>query len=130
MLDGSSVRVLTFFLIFNRGIVALQCCIRFCCRAKGNSCMYIYISSFFFFFGLPSHLGHHRASSRVPCGIQQVLISYYFTHISVYMSITVSQFTPSSPIWCPHICFLHLCLYFCLVNRFICTSFPGSSYMW
>ena len=30
----------------------------------------------FFGFGFPSHLGYHRALSRVPCGIQQVLISY------------------------------------------------------
>ena len=29
-------------------------------------------------FGFASHLGHHRALSRVPCVIQQVLISYLF----------------------------------------------------
>ena len=28
--------------------------------------LYIYIPSF---FGFPSHLGHHRALSRVPCAI-------------------------------------------------------------
>ena len=28
------------------------------------------------FFGFHSHLGHHRALSRVPCAIQKVLISY------------------------------------------------------
>ena len=27
------------------------------------------------FFGFPSHLGHHRALTRVPCAIQKVLIS-------------------------------------------------------
>ena len=27
-------------------------------------------------FGFPSHSGHHRALSRVPCAIQKVLISY------------------------------------------------------
>ena len=29
-------------------------------------------------FGFLSHLGHHRALSRVSCSIQQVLISYLF----------------------------------------------------
>ena len=29
-------------------------------------------------FGFPSHVGHQRALSRVPCAIQQVLISYLF----------------------------------------------------
>ena len=30
------------------------------------------------FFGFPSHLGHPRAFSRVPCAIQDVFISYPF----------------------------------------------------
>ena len=34
---------------------------------------YTYISCFF--FGFPSHLGHHRALSRTPCTVQQVLTS-------------------------------------------------------
>ena len=37
--------------------------------------MFIYIISFYVFL---SHLLHHRALSRVPCVIQQVLISYIF----------------------------------------------------
>ena len=38
--------------------------------------LYIYI--YLLFFGFPSHLGHQRALSRVPCALQQVLISYLF----------------------------------------------------
>ena len=63
--------------------------------------------------------------------IQQVLI-----HIGVYMSIPISQFiphhcpppSPLSPPWCPYVCSLHLCPYFCPANRFICTIFLGSTY--
>ena len=29
-------------------------------------------------FSFPSHLGHHRALSRVPCAVQQVLMIYLF----------------------------------------------------
>ena len=38
--------------------------------------LYTYIYPLF--FGFPSPLGHHRALSRVPCALQQVLISYLF----------------------------------------------------
>ena len=30
------------------------------------------------FLGFPSHLGHYRALSRVPCAVQKVFISYLF----------------------------------------------------
>ena len=36
---------------------------------------------------------------------------------------------PLSPPWCPLVCSLHLCLYFCTANRFICTIFLGSTYI-
>ena len=36
--------------------------------------------------------------------------------------------TPSFLPWCPYVCSLRLCLYFCLANRFICTIFLGSTY--
>ena len=39
---------------------------------QGISYIHIY---FLFFFGFPSHLGHHRALSRTACTVQQVLIS-------------------------------------------------------
>ena len=65
--------------------------------------------------------------------IQQFLLVTYFIHISVYMSIPISQFIPPPPPpttfrpWCPYICSLHLCLYFCPANWFICTIFLGST---
>ena len=31
-----------------------------------------------FGFGFPSHVGHHRALNRVPCVVEQDLISYLF----------------------------------------------------
>ena len=64
------------------------------------------------------------------------LLVIYFIHIRVYMSIPISQFiTPPPPLpaalppWCPYICSLHLCLYFCPANQFICTIFLGPTYM-
>ena len=50
----------------------------------------------------------------------------HFIHISVYMSIPISQFItppPHHPPWYPYVCSLHLCLNFCPANRFICTIF-------
>jgi len=44
-------------------VVALQCCVRFCCAVKWISCVYACIDLCI----VPSWLGHHRAPSRVPC---------------------------------------------------------------
>ena len=42
------------------------------------------------------NLGHHRAPGWVPCVISQLPTSYLFTQSSVYMSMLLSQFVPSS----------------------------------
>ena len=54
------------------------------------------------------------------------LLVIYFIHISVYMSIPISQFIPPPPPrhpvfppWCPYVCSLHLCLYFCLAENWV-----------
>ena len=46
------------------------------------------------FFGLSSHLGHHRALSRIPCAINRFSLSILY--IYVYVSISISQFIPPS----------------------------------
>ena len=54
------------------------------------------------------------------------LLAIYFIYSSVYMSIPISQFTPPppfSPLVTISFCFLHLWLYFCFINWFICTIF-------
>ena len=53
-----------------------------------------------------------------------------FTRGSVRMSMPISQFIP--PLHSPrcHICSLCLHLYSCSANRFICTLFPVSTYMY
>ena len=59
-----------------------------------------------------THVGHHRALSRVPCAIQQVSLVIYFIQSisSIYMSIPISQFIPSHhfPLWHLYVC--SLCL--------------------
>ena len=39
------------------------------------------------FFGFPSYEGHHRALSRVPCAVQEVLITYLFYIKSSYAQV-------------------------------------------
>ena len=59
------------------------------------------------------------------------LLVIYFVYSSVYMSIPISQFIPPPLIpWKPQVCFLHPWLYFCFVNKFICTIFLDSTYNW
>ena len=64
--------------------------------------------------------------------------SYYLSILYILVYICQSQTprsshhhhpTPAFPPWYPYVCSLHLCLYFCLANRFICTIFLDSTYM-
>ena len=68
----------------------------------------LYVHIYPLFFGFPSHLGHHRALNRVPCVIQQVLISYLFytQYKCVYMNY-----------------FIYLFIYGCVGFSFLCEGF-------
>ena len=89
-----------------------------------------------------------RARTRVPCigrqilnhcatrEAQQVLTSYlFYTYQCIYVNSSLpihpTTTTPHHhfPPWCPYVCSLHLCLYFCPANWFICTIFLGSTCM-
>ena len=79
---------------FYWSIVALQCCVSFLLCSKVNQ-SYVYIYTLFLRF--PSHLGQHRALSRVPCVLySRFSLVIYFIHSSVYMSVPISQFIPPS----------------------------------
>ena len=63
------------------------------------------------FFGFPSHLGHHRALSRVPCALQYILISslfytQYWYHMYVNPNLPIHLTLPF-PCWCPYVCSNH-----------------------
>ena len=85
--------VLILFLINSYwSIIASQCCVSFSCAANWISYPCTYSPSF------PSHWGHPRAMSGVPCAVQEVPISYMcFLHSinNVYMSSPISQLIPS-----------------------------------
>ena len=76
-----------------------------------------------------SHVGHHRALSRVPCAVQQVLISYVLYIIVCICQSQPPNSSPFSPLVSVHL-FSTLCLCFCFANRFICTIFLDSTYMY
>ena len=48
--------------------------------------LYVYI--YLPFFGFPSHSGHHRALSRIPCAIKQIPISFvFYTQYQWYIDV-------------------------------------------
>ena len=83
---------------------------------QSESVMCIHISPL---ISVSFHLGHHRASSRVPCAIQQILISYLFIPSinSVYMPIPTFQFIPPTSSQLGVHTFVSLFLF---VNKIIC----------
>ena len=96
-------------------------------------CVYTY----HLLFGFPSHLGHCRAWSRVPCAIAvptiiPTLVIYFIQSInSVYMPIPICQHIPLSlPLHrCVCMFVLYICLKFSFADRFPCTIFLDSTYV-
>ena len=77
-----------------------------------------------------SPLCHHRALSRVPCAVQQVLIGYLFYTEYIWQSQSPNSSHPLLSPWYPYICSLYLCLCFCFANRFhlyLFSDFPSGS---
>ena len=105
-----------FFLIFLFFSMEVQLIYNFVLASgvqQSDSDIHIY-TFFFIFFSI---MVYHRILNIVPCAIQQDIVFFllviYFIHISVYMSIQISQFKPlqpppAFPPWCPYICSLHL----------------------
>ena len=106
-------RPIFFFFNFYWCRVALQCCVSTIQQSESVICIHIFLPPL---FGFPFHLGHHRALNRVPCAIQQVLINYlYYTQYQQYIYVNPNLLfnPPLFPPWCPQVCSLHPCLYFC-----------------
>ena len=75
---------------------------------KGESAMHIQMYSLIPLFGgggFPSYFN---------------LFSILYRVVYLCQSQSPNPSHPPPP-WCPYICSLHLCFYFCFANRFICT---------
>ena len=109
-----------FFFNFYYSVVALQCCVSFCCAAMWISCIYTHIPYFFNFHSIYVTTEHWV---EFPILHSRFSLVIHFINSSVYVLIPVSQFTPPPffPLWCPYACYLFPCLSFCFANRFICT---------
>ena len=126
---NSFLKYLFIFIVAYIFVVALQYCASSCCTAKWTSHMYTHIPSIFDFPPIQVTTEHRV---EFPVLYSRFSLVIYFIHTRVYISIPISQFIPPLPFprWCPHIYSLHLCLYFCFANRFICTIFLDSTYMY
>ena len=95
-------------LIFNWRITALQCCVGFCHPTMWISRKYTCISSFLSLppttVPHPTPLGCHRGQTELSVLYSNFSPAINFTHLSVYISMLLSQFVIPSPL--PDVCFL------------------------
>ena len=61
---------------FNKFLLACSCFTMLCQFLLCNNLYQLYVYIYPLFFRFPSHLGHRRALSRVPCPMQQLSISF------------------------------------------------------
>ena len=114
-----------FVLFFNWGTGALQCCAinSLYCIAKWIGYWYTYAPSLQCFPPLPPPvpLACHRAPCWASCAIQQVPTPCLMQNSAHPSPQSLSSHPPQLP--CPPACSLHMCLYLCSINRFICNIF-------
>ena len=76
-----------FSVIFKKFLLEYSCFTISCQFLLCSEVNELYVYIYPLLFGFPSHLGHHRALSRVPCALQQVLISYlFYTQQCIYVN--------------------------------------------
>ena len=102
----------SFFFLLKKnktGVQLLHTAVSVSAVQQSQSALFIHT---YLFWGFLSHLGHHRALSRVPCAKQQVLISYlFYIRWCIYVSPNLPIHpTAHFPLQYPYICSLHLCL--------------------
>ena len=117
---------------FNWRVIALQYCVGFCCATA-------WISYMVHIFPPscasrpppdphPTPLGRHRALGWA-CAIQRWPTSHLLeTRWCIYVNPNLPVYPTLPFLPRPHSRFLHLCLYSCLANGFICTICLDSTY--
>ena len=93
-----------FFFLFNRRIIALQCCVGFCHTTAWISCKYTYVPSL---LNLPSppHLTLLEHQVELPVSYSNFPLALCLPYGNVYVSVLPSHSShPLLPPLCPQVC--------------------------